>query len=199
MRQPERQPEIEELIEGAMRSKYTILDLENYKLTTLPKSLASLTNLIHLNLDLALLDDLSILQKIPNLSTVTFQRSSLPRRYWTKISEWQPIWFLDEKNRRYRQLLIQKFGLDRIFTDLANNISRPFELNLNHYNLFDLPENIGKLTNITALEINYNNLVDLPESIGNLTSLRKLDLSNNQLTILPDSIGGLRNLRLFIT
>jgi Leucine-rich repeat (LRR) protein len=147
--------EVEELIERAMRSKYTILDIADYQLTTLPKSLASLTNLIHLNLDLALVDDLSILQKIPSLSSLTFRGNTLPRRYWTKISEWQPIWFLDEKNWKCRHLLIQKIGLDRIFTDLSDRISRPFELNLNSYNICELPESIGKLKNLTVLEINH--------------------------------------------
>jgi leucine-rich repeat protein SHOC2 len=186
--------EVEELIEQALRLKYTILDLADYQLTTLPKSLASLTNLIHLNLDLALVEDLSILHKIPNLLSLTFRGTTLPHRYWTKISEWQSTWFLDEKNWKCKHLIIQKIGLDLIFTDLADNISRPFELNLKNYKIFELPESIGKLTNLTVLEINHNNLTALPESIGNLTNLRKLDLSDNQLTSLPDSIGSLRNL-----
>ena len=186
--------EVEELIEQAMRSKSTHLDLESYRLTTLPKSLASLTNLTHLNLDLALLDDLSILQKIPNLSTVPFRRTSLPRRYWRKISEWQSTWLVDEKNWIVRYLLILKLGLDRIFTDIASNISRPFELNLSNYDLLVLPESIGNLTNLTVLEINNNSLISLPESIGSLTNLISLDVSNNKLTSLPDSISKLSNL-----
>ncbi len=194
MRQPERQPEVEALIERAMRSKDTHLDLESYQLTTLPKSLASLTNLTQLNLDLALLDDLSILQNIPNLSTVTFRKTSFPRRYWTKISEWQSIWLIDEYNYKCRHLLVQKFGLDRMFTDIANNISYPFELNLNDCNLFQLPENISNLTNLTALDISHNNLTVLPESIGEIASLISIDASNNQLTSIPDSISKLGNL-----
>jgi leucine-rich repeat protein SHOC2 len=191
---------VEGLIENALRWKYTHLDLTNYQLTTLPKNLASLTNLIELDLDLSLVDDLSILHKIPNLSTVLFLGSSFPRQYWTKISEWQSIWLIDEDRWAIQDLLVKKFGLDRIFTDLVDKITHSFELNLNGYNLFDLPESIGKLKNLTELRISNNNLTALPESIGNLTSLRKLDLSGNQLTSLPDSIASLRNLtKLYLT
>jgi hypothetical protein len=45
--------EVEELIEQALRSKSTSLNLEKYKLTTLPESLINLPDLCHLNLDIS--------------------------------------------------------------------------------------------------------------------------------------------------
>lgn len=43
----------------------------------------------------------------------------LPRRYWTKLSSWQPKWLLDEENVKVRQVLIQEIGCDRIYRELV--------------------------------------------------------------------------------
>jgi hypothetical protein len=42
----------------------------------------------------------------------------LPRRYWTKLSEWKPQWLLDEENAGIRRVLIQQIGYDRICQEL---------------------------------------------------------------------------------
>jgi internalin A len=68
------------------------------------------------------------------------------------------------------------------------------ELNLSHMNLWELPPEIGNLTNLTSLHISENHLNVLPESIGNLTNLTSLDLSFHQINVLPESIGNLTNL-----
>jgi Leucine-rich repeat (LRR) protein len=60
--------------------------------------------------------------------------------------------------------------------------------------LDELPDSIGKLTNLTECTISENKIEELPESIGNLTKLIKMDLSRNMLTNLPESIGNLTNL-----
>lgn len=43
---------------------------------------------------------------------------NLPRRYWTKLSDWQPKWLLDEENAEVRRVLIQQIGYDRICQEL---------------------------------------------------------------------------------
>jgi len=57
-----------------------------------------------------------------------------------------------------------------------------------------LPENIGKLVNLTGLDLYNNQLASLPASISNLINLTSLALYNNRLTSLPESIGKLINL-----
>ena len=59
-----------------------------------------------------------------------------------------------------------------------------------------IPENIGKLTELTQLGLKSNDLKgEIPESIGNLTNLTDLYLYNNQLTgAIPSEIGNLTNL-----
>jgi len=68
-------------------------------------------------------------------------------------------------------------------------------VNLSMKNLTELPESIGKLTNLKSLNLHNNNLSALPESIGNLTKLERLDLDNNNLSALPESIGNLTKLK----
>ena len=57
----------------------------------------------------------------------------------------------------------------------------------------EIPESIGKLTNLEILELSYNQIKgEIPESIGKLTSLKRLVLDHNQLTgEIPESIGQL--------
>ena len=42
----------------------------------------------------------------------------LPRRYWTKLSYWNPKWLLDEENAGIRRVLIRQIGYDRICQEL---------------------------------------------------------------------------------
>jgi leucine-rich repeat protein SHOC2 len=62
--------------------------------------------------------DLSILQNLPSLETVRFMNIDLPRRYWTKLSEWRSEWLIDENNIELRQKLIERLGYDRICKEL---------------------------------------------------------------------------------
>ncbi|KAK4528854.1 hypothetical protein GAYE_SCF65G6801 [Galdieria yellowstonensis] len=57
-----------------------------------------------------------------------------------------------------------------------------------------LPEDLGKLSNLSSLIINDNSFRFLPESIGQLHALRVLEVENNQLEQLPESIGQCKKL-----
>jgi leucine-rich repeat protein SHOC2 len=104
------------------------LELECDRLDTLPKQLdlgfdriikissglVNLKSLEYLNLNDNPLTDLSVLQCIPTLQTVAFFDVYLPRRYWTKLSEWKPEWLLDEDNVEIRRALIEQVGYEKI-------------------------------------------------------------------------------------
>lgn len=60
--------------------------------------------------------------------------------------------------------------------------------------LTELPESLGRLTQLQELHLRGNQLMALPEWLGKLTQLQELDLSSNQLTALPESLGQLRQL-----
>ena len=67
-------------------------------------------------------------------------------------------------------------------------------LNLSGKGILELPEAIGRLTNLQHLYLGVNQLTALPEAIGRLTKLLILSLSNNRITQLPEAIGQLTNL-----
>ena len=69
------------------------------------------------------------------------------------------------------------------------------ELDLSQKGISELPEAIGRLTNLQELNLFGNQLTALPESIGRLTNLRLLSLDCNRLTALPEAIGRLTNLQ----
>jgi hypothetical protein len=43
----------------------------------------------------------------------------LPRRYWTKFSEWKAEWLLDEQNASIRKILIEQLGYEEICDKLG--------------------------------------------------------------------------------
>ena len=61
--------------------------------------------------------------------------------------------------------------------------------------LTELPESLGQLTQLQALNLAGNQLTALPESLGQLTQLQTLNLAGNQLTALPESLGRLTQLQ----
>lgn len=117
-------------------SSLTHLYLDANGLTSLPEEMKNLCSLTYLDLGNQLIIsvedienssdfnyfeeynnppiDLSILQNLPSLETVRFMKIDLPRRYWTKLSEWKAEWLIDENNTELRQKLIERLGYDRI-------------------------------------------------------------------------------------
>jgi leucine-rich repeat protein SHOC2 len=94
------------------------LDLGYNNLDNLPRNIASFTRLVEINLEANPIDDFSILQALPELICAEFLGIYPPRRYWTKLSDWNPKWLLDEENAEIRQVLIQQIGYDRICQEL---------------------------------------------------------------------------------
>src|SRR5262249_5389308 len=68
-----------------------------------------------------------------------------------------------------------------------------------HCGLEELPDAIGRLTQLRTLYANWDRLTKLPDTIGRLVNLEALWLNNNQLTALPTSfrlLTGLKKLAL---
>jgi hypothetical protein len=73
----------------------------------------------------------------------------LPRRYWTKLTDWNPKWLLDEKNAGIRRVLIQQIGYDRICQELDAielNTWREYTLLKIEVNIEDEPMVLLKMT-----------------------------------------------------
>jgi leucine-rich repeat protein SHOC2 len=99
-------------------AKLVELDLSSNRLISLPDSMTQLFKLTHLYLSGNSLSDLSLLRGIPNLHYVEFNGVVLPRRYWWKLSDWQPDWLQEEKDPQVRQMLIDHFGYQKICKEL---------------------------------------------------------------------------------
>jgi leucine-rich repeat protein SHOC2 len=95
------------------------LHLSSNRLHTLPASISKLSELVYIDLDGNNdLQDLSLLSSLPKLGHVLFRGVYLPRRYWTKLIDWNPKWLLDEENSEVRRVLIQQVGYERICQEL---------------------------------------------------------------------------------
>lgn len=68
-------------------------------------------------------------------------------------------------------------------------------LDLSYKDLTELPESIGKLTQLQSLDISYNQLTQLPETLGQLMQLRSLKLIRIKLETLPEWLGQLKQLQ----
>jgi leucine-rich repeat protein SHOC2 len=190
-------------------SNLTEIDLGYNQLINLPNSVRNLSSLVSINININPLKDLSPLQELPKLQSVYIFDKLLPRRYWTKFSDWKPEWFLDEEDWQIRRALVEHIGHEKIIqqvgivtselclTSLSENICNFIDLKAIHLEgsqLTCLPENIGNLSNLTVLNLCDNQIAMLPDSIGNLSSLTKLNLCGNKLTSLPESITNLCSL-----
>jgi internalin A len=51
-----------------------------------------------------------------------------------------------------------------------------------------IPEEIGKLTNLTRFDLSRNQITVIPEAIVHLTNLTQLSLQGNQITVIPEAI-----------
>jgi leucine-rich repeat protein SHOC2 len=90
------------------------LDLSNNQLTELTDRMSNLNKLTSIDLNGNPLTDLSMFKNLPNLKRLTFFGVDMPRRYWTKFSEWKPEWLLDENNAEIRRALIDRVGYEKI-------------------------------------------------------------------------------------
>jgi leucine-rich repeat protein SHOC2 len=92
----------------------TDLNFANNQLNSLPEWIGGLSSLRTLNLSGNSLTDLSILQSLPSLTSVQFFNVNLPRQYWIKFSEWQPMWILFERNSEVIRTLVEHVGYEKI-------------------------------------------------------------------------------------
>ena len=90
---------------------------------------------------------------------------------------------------KLRSKLKQKYTIDELYD--ANNSQ------LTYSNIKLIPNEIGRLHNLTFLNFGGNKLTSLPTTLGQLIKLRSLLMWDNKLKSLPTELGKLHNLRLF--
>ena len=109
-----------------------------------------------------------------------------------------------EENRGSTTPLVEHANLTSSFmglTELPESVGQAHRFtgtgDLSNNALTTLPECLGRLGQLRALNLFANRLMILPESLGQLTELRSLNLFGNRLETLPDSLGRLRQSAVF--
>ncbi|MFB8792263.1 MAG: COR domain-containing protein [Potamolinea sp.] len=175
--------ELLKIIEKVAKHGMTRLSLKNNRLTSLPREIAQLTNLVELSLRNNQLTNLpreiAQLTNLELLSLSNNRLTSLPR----EIAQLTNLEVLSLSNNQLTNLPGEIAQL--------TNLKR---LSLHDNQLTSLPREIAQLTNLTELSLHDNQLTSLPREIAQLTNLEVLYLSDNQLTSLPREIGQLTNL-----
>lgn len=84
---------------------------------------------------------------------------------------------------------------------LADEIGVLYNLkivNLSHNFLTSLPETIGKCRKLQLVKLNNNRLKTLPDDVKDWKKLIEIDLSDNRLSALPDGVGNWVNLEVIL-
>jgi internalin A len=68
------------------------------------------------------------------------------------------------------------------------------QLNLGNNQITEIPEVVGKLSNLTQLYLGNNQITEIPEVVGKLSNLTQLYLGNNQITEIPEVLGKMEKL-----
>src|SRR6478672_6598779 len=165
---------VELQIEAAQQNKRHELNLGNFGLADLPKSLGNLTQLQSLSLDNNLLRELP--EWLGNLTQL--QSLSLDSNLLRELPEWlgnlTQLQSLSLNNNQLREL-----------PEWLGNLTQLRSLSLDSNQLRELPEWLGNLTQLRSLSLDNNLLRELPEWLGNLTQLQNLSLDSNPLN--PES------------
>jgi GTPase SAR1 family protein len=93
-----------------------------------------------------------------------------------------------------KELLLMGMGLTEVPESLGR-LTQLQKLFLGDNRLTSLPEWLGRLTQLQKLDLEGNRLTGLPEWLGQLTQLQQLQLNHNPLATLPESLGQLKQLR----
>jgi len=93
---------------------------------------------------------------------------------------------------------LSQHDIDILFNEFENNKTfgeRLKDLNINNVGLTEIPDSIGKLTNLITLNLSFNKISKVSTELSKLTKLDVLGLSYNEITNLPDCFANLRRLR----
>jgi GTPase SAR1 family protein len=162
----------EKIIEDALKSGATELNLLRMELTELPESIGHLIELQWLGLggnQLATLpESLGNLKALQTLYLIRNQLKHLPN----SLSALTQLQTLDISNNQLTELPASLGALTQLQTlDISNN------------QLTELPASLGALTQLQTLDISNNQLTELPASLGALKQLKMLKIDGNLLSI----------------
>lgn len=173
---------VDDVIGRAQHGNRSYLDLSEWGITELNKSVMSLTGVLQ-DLDLSR-NRLSVLPgfigKFKNLTTLRLSGNHL-------VELPPEIGALCE----LKDLRVARNKI-RTLPKAIGHLSQLRELDLSENDLTHLPQTLGNLSRLEVLDLSHNKLTTLPEWIGRLSSLRRLVLESNRIAQLPHSIRNLQ-------
>jgi internalin A len=180
--EPLREPAMEEAllrIEKAWESGASVLNLSDFKLSTLPEAIGQLSRLHELNLSGNQLSTLP--EAIGRLSELQRLDLSINR-----------LSTLPEAIGQLSQLQVLDLSVNRLsaLPEAIGQLSQLQVLDLSYNRLSTLPEAIGQLSQLQVLNLSGNRLSTLPEALQSLVKLEKLFLHGNLRLGLPDEVLG---------
>jgi len=149
------------------------------RLKNIPREIRFLTNLKHLNLSANELSELpSEIKELQNLQTLDLRGNKI-----TKLPT--EIGAMGKLEKLLLGSCITTLGyVDTSWT--RGHEYEEYEDTISSNELGELPDDIGKLTNLKELDLSNNKLKSLPESINKIKGLQVLDLRGNGLNIPPE-------------
>lgn len=91
-----------------------------------------------------------------------------------------------------------KFNLDEdTFPRDKESLQELFELDVSKKNMYELPKEIEKLSNLRILILDENNIKEFPNTLYKLKKLCVLSFSKNSISFISEEISNLENLVLF--
>ena len=85
---------------------------------------------------------------------------------------------------------------EKLRSEIVTNVGGRKELYLVAWDLLQLPEAVLELTELEKLDLSWNKLKTIPENIGKLNNITVLYVGGNQLSIFPASLTQLKKLKL---
>jgi adenylate cyclase len=156
------------------------------QITTLPGGCSRLTLLKELDCRRNLIDDISLVARLPTLETLRADHNVLHSLDFTFGPRLET---LDVSHNDITKLLAPE-------DDPSAESYALKSLDLSHAKLSSL-DNLpfNRLARLQIIKLDYNSFRSLPDSFSLMDQLEEFSCTNNLLGVLPESIGGLQHLR----
>lgn len=120
-------------------------------------------------------------EKSNTINLVKYRLGSIPKE------------ILECKNAKHLLL-----NADTIIDEDSVGLSEEFwwEVSFDNNSIYQIPDEISKLSNLETININQNSVSHISPEIGKLNKLKELHLRNNSLNSIPKEIGMLENLEI---